>query len=186
MVLFINACARKGSRTLELAEYVLSTLKDDIVRVDIYDNSPTGLTPATLSLRDDLLAAGGLDHPMFNRAHQFASADTVVIAAPYWDMLFPAVVRAYLEEVTVVGVTLRYNENGQPEGLCKAKKIIYVTTAGGKIVHNFGFEYVRTLASEFYGITEAEFVVADGLDLFGADVAAILDRTKKAYHTEKS
>lgn len=42
---------------------------------------------------------------MFKYAKQFAEADEIVIAAPYWDLAFPATVRIYFEAITVTGIT---------------------------------------------------------------------------------
>lgn len=57
----------------------------------------------------------------FDWAKEFASADAVVIAAPYWDFSFPAVLKQYLEAITIVGLTFYYTEEGFPKGLCKAE-----------------------------------------------------------------
>ena len=115
---------------------------------------------------------------MFRWARQFSEADVIVLAAPYWDLMFPAKVRAYLEEVTVAGITFQYNEDGIPQGLCKAKRLIYVTTAGGPIIYNFGFEYVKALAQGFFGISDVRMFKAEGLDIQGADVNQIMERAK--------
>ena len=71
---------------------------------------------------------------------QVVAADVIVMAAPYWDLAFPTKIRAYLEEITVSGITFRYGADGIPLGLCQAKRLIYVTTAGGPIIQNFGFD----------------------------------------------
>jgi FMN-dependent NADH-azoreductase len=94
--------------------------------------------------------------------------------------MFPAVVKAYFENVTVSGLTFSYSESGIPYGLCKAKKLIYVTTAGGPIIHNFGFDYVSTLAKCFYGINDVQLVKAEGLDIHGADAPKIMEETKRS------
>ena len=39
-------------------------------------------------------------------------ADTVVIAAPFWDLSFPAILKKYIEAVTVAGITFRYSDQG--------------------------------------------------------------------------
>ena len=174
MILFINGCVREHSRTLELAQAVLAKETDRIEEVRLYPDGPEGLDAQKLSLRDELLAKGEYGHPMFDLARQFALADAIVLAAPYWDLAFPAKVRAYLEEVTVSGVTFRYGENGIPQGLCKAKRLVYVTTAGGPIFQNYGYKYVKALAQGFYGIPEVTMVKAEGLDIFGADPEAIM------------
>ena len=180
MILFVNGCVRENSRTLDLAQTVLAKETDTIEEVCLYPDGPEGLDTQKLSLRDKLLAAKEYDHPMFRFARQFAEAEAIVIAAPYWDLAFPAKVRAYLEEVTVSGITFRYGENGIPQGLCKAKRLIYVTTAGGPIFQNYGYKYVKALAESFYGIGEVSIVKAEGLDIWGADPDAIMAQAKAA------
>lgn len=179
MLLFINACVREESRTLDLARYVLSKENGDVQEVRLYPDGPDGLTAESLRARDELLGRGEGAHPMFRWANQFARADVIVIAAPYWDLMFPAKLRAYLEEITVSGITFRYGEDGIPRGLCRAKRLVYVTTAGGPIIQNFGFEYVKALAQGFYGILDVRLVAAEGLDIWGADVKAILEKAKR-------
>lgn len=179
MVLFVNACVRENSRTLELAKAVLERVSVEIEEVCLYPDGIEGLNGEKLKLRDELLANKNYDHPMFRFAKQFADADTVIMAAPYWDLAFPAKVRAYLEEVTVSGITFKYGTDGIPRGLCKAKKLIYVTTAGGPIIQNFGFEYVKSLAHTFYGIAEVSLIKAEGLDIWGANPTEIMQQAKK-------
>ena len=179
MILFINGCVREGSRTLDLARAVLAKETDDVQEVCLYSDGPEGLNEEKLYERDELLKNKDYMHPVFRWARQFAEADTIVIAAPYWDLMFPTKVRAYLEEITVSGITFRYNEEGIPESLCNAKRLIYVTTAGGPIVHNFGFTYVEALARCFFGIEDVRMVKAEGLDIWGADVETIMNQAKK-------
>lgn len=108
----------------------------------------------------------------------FANADTVVIAAPYYDLSFPAMLKQYFEQINVLGLTFTYSETGTPKGLCKAKDLYYVTTAGGPIISDeFGFGYVKALAKCFYGIENVYQIKAEGLDIIGADVEAILNST---------
>ena len=101
---------------------------------------------------------------MFRYARQFAQADEIVIAAPFWDLSFPAKLKIYLEQITVSGITFKYM-GGRPKGLCKAKKLTYVTTSGGPIFDDFGYTYVKALAQKFYGIEKSEAVRAMDLDV---------------------
>ena len=183
MVLFVNGCVRENSRTLELARAVLESIGDTTEEVRLYPDGPEGLDAEKLRLREELLAAKAYDHPMFRFAKQFAAADTIVMAAPYWDLAFPAKMRAYLEERPVSGITFQYGADGIPQGLCKAKRLVYVTTAGGPIVQDFGFEYVKTLAQLFYGISDTFLVKAEGLDIWGNDPSEILERAKRKITT---
>ena len=178
-ILFINACVRAGSRTRDLAQTLLSKLPGIVQEAKLYEMSLPMLDLDGMAKRN--LADQNEDYsdPVFDAAKKFAAADIVVIAAPYWDLMFPAVLKSYLENITVSGITFRYSEQGRPESLCRAKKLYYVTTAGGFIGQNdFGFSYVKALAQNFFGITEVYRYAAEGLDVFGADVEKILCEAK--------
>ena len=180
-ILFVNGCLRNNSRTLELAKHVLGALSGETEEVNLYS---AGLSPLSLSemeIRDKAARSKDFSDGIFTLAKQFAATETIVLAAPYWDLSFPAVVKTYFEKITVNGLTFAYGENGIPQGLCKGKRLIYVTTAGGPIVYNFGYEYVSTLVKGFYGIQETDFVCAAGLDVYGADVAKIMSDAKKSF-----
>lgn len=178
-ILYINACCRENSRTDELARHLLGKLQGDVQTVDLYDLNISPVDAHLLSKRDSLLKDGRTDDEMFSLARQFSSADTFVIAAPYWDLMFPSVLKVYLENITVCGITFRYSEKGIPQSLCKAEKLYYVTTSGGFIgENNFGFDYVKALSSAFFGISDVKFFPAQGLDIYGADVNAIMLKAK--------
>lgn len=175
--LFVNACVRDGSRTEELAGFFLDRWKDEVREVNLQRENIQPLNGLTLTLRDRLVEERMEDHPLTRYAWDFARADTVVIAAPYWDLSFPSSLKVYLEAVSVCGVTFRY-ENGVPKGLCRAERLFYVTTSGGPVVRDFGYSYVRELAVSFYGIRRTERFCAEGLDMSGADVEGILAGAK--------
>ena len=179
-VLYINACVRKNSRTNELAQYALSKFKDEIEEVNLNMEKILPLDEERLSLRDNLIQNKNYNHPIFDYAKQFAKADLILIAAPYWDLSFPTILKAYFENIAVSGITFYYSEKGYPSSLCKAKKLIYITTSGGPIVSDeYGFGYVKALAKNFYGITDINYVKAEGLDILGANIPEILEKTKQ-------
>ncbi|MEE1256074.1 MAG: NAD(P)H-dependent oxidoreductase [Lachnospiraceae bacterium] len=184
-LLFINACVRgKDSRTLQLAEQLLESIreenkKDMAFHIEEIRLSTENLLPFNyerLQRRDELLTNGIITDTMFDYANAVAQADMLVIAAPYWDMSFPATLKIFFEAASVVGITFSYAEDGTPVGLCQAQDMYYVTTSGGFIGDcNFGFEYVNALC-KLYGIERSHFVSAQGLDLEGADVVAIMEQ----------
>ena len=180
-VLFINACVRPDSRTLDLARHVLEKIADEVEEVKLYEENLLPLDLEELALRDKAAKTKDFSSDVFRLARQFAGAEIIVLAAPYWDLMFPAVVKDYLEKITVCGLTFAYGKDGIPQGLCKGKKLIYVTTSGGPIFRNFGYEYVSALAKGFYGIEEVKCVKAEGLDIDGADVADIMASAKKTF-----
>ena len=176
MILFVNACVRKESRTLRLAKRLLNNLNGDIKEVRLEEVSFPIVDEAFIERRETLKNAGNYDDPMFDLGKDFANADTIVIAAPYYDLSFPAMLKQYFEQINVLGLTFTYSETGIPEGLCRAKSLYYITTAGGPILSDdFGFGYVKALANSFYGIKDVHQIRAEGLDVVGADVDRILD-----------
>ena len=175
MVLFVNACVRKASRTRALAAYLLEKLEPPVREVRLADLELPTPDERFLQLRDTLGAKRDFAHPIFAQAREFVTADTVVVAAPFWDLSFPASLKRYFELVNVPGLAFVYTEQGLPRGLCMAKRLYYVTTAGGPILNDaYGFGYIRALAEGFYQIPEVRCIRAEGLDLPGADVEAIL------------
>jgi FMN-dependent NADH-azoreductase len=178
MILFVDACVRKDSRTKRLAEALLEKLGENVARISLEDIS-FGVTDETyLKKRDDLIAKGAFEDDMFALARQFAEADAIVIAAPYWDLSFPAMLKQYIEAINVLGITFEYTPEGFPKGLCKANKLYYVMTAGGNYVpEEFGFGYIKALAQNFYGIENVELIKATGLDIIGADSETIINET---------
>ena len=180
MLLFLNACVRKDSRTRRLADRLLAVLGEPVTELRLTEAVFPAADEAFLQKRDRLLAERKFDDPMFALARQFAEADEIVIAAPFWDLSFPAALKAYLEQINVVGVTFRYTPEGIPEGLCRAKRLYYVTTVGGDYFpREYGFGYVEALAKMFYGIPEVELIHATGLDIVGAPVEEILLAAEK-------
>ena len=163
-VLFINACVRENSRTLVLAKNVMKDMVGEIIEVNLNVENIEPLHSALLERREHLIQNGKFDDPLFRYAKQFAKADEIIIAAPFWDLSFPAKLKIYLEQITVSGITFKYM-NGRPAGLCKAKRLTYVTTSGGPIFDDFGYAYTKTLAQKFYGITKTVSVRAMNLDV---------------------
>ena len=106
MILFINACVRKESRTLRLANCLLSKLDAPYTEVRLKDIVFPVTNEAYLDLRNQLIAENKFSDPMFSLANQFAAADQIVIAAPHWDLSFPAMLKQYFEHINVVGFSM--------------------------------------------------------------------------------
>ena len=67
-----------------------------------------------------------------------------------------------------------FRSQGLPYGLGRARRLYYVTTAGGPIFANLGYDYVAALAKGLFGIRETHCFRAENLDVQGSDVSAIL------------
>ena len=174
-ILYVNACVRIESRTKQLAETLLRKLNKPYEEIRLADYPFPVVNEDYLNERDRLILKGDFQNPMFELARQFSEAETIVIAAPFWDLSFPAMLKQYLEQINVVGITFKYSQEGVPVGLCRASRLFYVTSAGGHFVpEEYGFGYIRALAQNYYGIQDVRKIEAVGLDIDGADVDAIL------------
>ena len=174
-ILYVNACVRKESRTKRLADKLLSKLGEPYEELCLEKIAFPIVNEEYLNKRDQLISAGDFQSPAFDLARQFSEAKTIVIAAPYWDLSFPSMLKQYLEQINVVGITFKYSEEGVPVALCKANRLFYVTTAGGLYVpEEYGFGYVKALAQNFYGIQDVRKIEAVGFDIYGANVNSIM------------
>ncbi len=181
-VLYIDCCIRRDlSRTRILAEAVLTALqaKGDyqVERLCLMDEPLNPLSEGFFAQRERLLTEHNHSHPRFRYAHQFSQADRVIVAAPFWDLSFPALLKLYIENVTVEGISFGVDEHGT-HGLCKAERLLYLTTRGGDYRNSkleMGARYLEALC-QFWGIPRFDVVAADGLDLGREEVKTILDR----------
>ena len=113
-LLFVDACVRGAeSRSRMLAERFLSSYAAAnpdaaILRRDLMRDRLEPQYPEVLARRDALAAAGKLDDPLFADAWQFARADRIVLAAPFWELSFPAILKIYLERVSMRDITFGY------------------------------------------------------------------------------
>lgn len=174
-VLYINACVRSESRTERIAKALLGKSGGIIEEVKLTEIDLQPLTEEKLRKRTQLIEERDYSDKMFDLAKQFQKADEIVISAPYWDFSFPALLKLYLENIYVTGLVSEYTETGEPHGLCSAKKLFFVTTAGGTYLPDFSYTYLRFLAQTCFGIPETELIKAEMLDIDGFDAEAITE-----------
>ena len=182
-ILFVDSCLRENSRTKLLADRLLQKMlaenpSAEVEKIQLQTADLQPLNEDILRQRDNLLQAGKTDDELFKFAKQFASADKIVVAAPYYDLQFPSVLKIYLENICICGITFKYSEQGIPIGLCSADELIYVTTAGGYLGnYNLGYDYLRSLCQMFFAIPKQRLIAAEGLDIYGNDPEQILQKT---------
>ena len=131
-----------------------------------------------------LLETGDFSHPRFRYAKQFANADLVVIAAPFWDLAFPALLKLYIEQVSLDGITFGANESGLV-GLCRGTDLVFLTARGGFYTDDpmeMGSRYLDALHT-FFGFDRYHCVAADGMDVAGFDGKASLEEACKKAET---
>lgn len=177
-LLFIDCCIRRAeSRTKRAADYLVEKLaalgRFTIDTLVLMDEPLANLQGDFFASREALLATGNRSHRRFDYAHQFAAADFIVVAAPLWDLGFPGLLKTYLENVSLDGVTFYADAEGC-HGMSNGKHLVYVTTRGGFYEGTpleMGSRYMEAL-SVFFGIGRYSCLFAEGLDSEGVDPEA--------------
>lgn len=119
--------------------------------------------PAPAELAPDLAAGAAVLNEFFN-------ADIVVIGAPMYNFTIPSQLKAWIDRILVAGKTFKYDANG-PQGLAGDKRVIVAISRGGY----YGADTPAALGEHletylrwvfgFIGITNPEFIFADGIQV---------------------
>jgi len=180
--LFVDCCiSQRGgeSRTRRLADAFLTAFRESHPdwEMETVDVAALGLRPFDVEMlneRDALASVGAFDAPVFDLARQFRAADAVVVAAPFWDLSYPAVLRTYMEYLSANGVAYHYDELGC-HGDCRGRWLAYLTSGGDfEREDSVGVIHWRQL-SAMCGIPRFEYVFAGGLDIDPSQAPALLD-----------
>ena len=111
---------------------------------------------------------------------QIKGADAIVIGLPMYNFGIPSTLKAYFDHIARAGVTFRYTENG-PVGLLGGKKVYIFATRGGLYAgtaKDSQTTYVRDFLN-FIGLSDVEFVYAEGLNMGEERKNAALDSAQR-------
>ena len=101
---------------------------------------------------------------------EFLAADIVVLGAPMYNFTIPSQLKAWIDRIVVAGKTFKYGANG-PEGLVSNKRLIVAISRGGFYAAGTplaALEHLETYLRGvfgFIGVTELEFISADGIQI---------------------
>ncbi|HOH54576.1 MAG TPA: NAD(P)H-dependent oxidoreductase [Paludibacteraceae bacterium] len=185
-VLYIKANAKPEgeSKTFRIADKFMEAYKkhhpqDEIVTLDLYKEDIHFLTVEDVMVHMSN-EVEEKENPMKRYALQFKSADKYIFAEPMWNLGIPAILKAYIDYVSIPNITFKYSENG-PIGLCQGKKALNITTSGGDYTEGMAAEwdlcdkYLKTIMG-LYGIFDYTTIRASNLDVIGMDVEAIVNK----------
>lgn len=185
-VLYIksNVKPEGQSRTYKISDAFIKEYKkihpnDEIITLDLYKENINFLKLEDLNTVFGPKTEESKNHPILKYAYQFAEADKYVVAAPMWNLSFPAILKAYIDYVSIVGITFKYTENG-PVGLCDGKKATFISSRGGSYSvgpasdFEMGERYIRTLFT-FFGISDFQSIAAENVDVQGVDVDKVIN-----------
>jgi FMN-dependent NADH-azoreductase len=97
---------------------------------------------------------------------ELQSSDTIVVAMPMYNFGIPSTFKAWIDRVARAGITFKYTEQG-PVGLLQGKKVIVVAARGGLYAgtpKDTQTQYLKDFFA-FIGLTEVEFIYAEGLSM---------------------
>jgi FMN-dependent NADH-azoreductase len=98
--------------------------------------------------------------------NELQRADVIVLGLPMYNFGVPSQLKAYFDHIARAGVTFKYSDKG-PVGLLTGKKAYVFAARGGLYVGtplDTQTSYVRDFL-RFVGISDVEFVYAEGLNL---------------------
>ena len=167
-LVIINSCMREDSRTKIILDSATKALAEryEIEAINVNSLALPPLSPEVLAER----SAGSVPKATVDIAKKIAAADRIVIAAPFWDMSFPAILKAFFENMSLYNIT--FTDNGATcTGLCKCKRVLYITTRGMDIptgdFRDQGTSYLKALSS-LWGLGDIITVAAWNLDYLPA------------------
>lgn len=176
-LIFIDACMRAGSRTRRIVGPLVAELSKrySVETVDLTRNIYTAADNHTLENRNN----GIVPEEYVALAKKIAAADRIVIAAPFWDMSFPAALKVFFENMSLFGVTFDTDDK-ECYGLCKAEKVLYITSRGMDICTGDPLEqatpYIKAL-SHLWGWGELTVIAAQNMDYSSPEeIEARIDR----------
>jgi FMN-dependent NADH-azoreductase len=108
-------------------------------------------------------------------------ADVIVLGVPMYNFDVPSTLKAYFDHIGRAGVTFSYSAQG-PVGLLTGKKVYIFATRGGLYAgksHDTQSAYLKNFLG-LLGITDVEFVYAEGIAISPESKDAAVAQAKKA------
>ena len=180
-MIVIDSCMRAESRTKLILDAAVAELSKRY-EVEIIDVNSLGLPPLDKVTYVDQRENGNVPSLAIELARKVATCDRLVVAAPFWDMSFPAILKSFFENISLFDIT--FTDNGTTcVGLCKCEKVLFITTRGMDIRTgdplDQGSPYLTAL-SFLWGLGEVITVAATNMDyLSPEDLALRIEAAKK-------
>jgi FMN-dependent NADH-azoreductase len=180
-----NSVSRQLTQRV-VAEWQATHPGTTVEHLDLATDAPTHLSVDSLGFRMGLAAEGLTDVQRRENeiseklVSQFLAADVVVVGAPMYNFSVPSQLKAWIDRVAQAGRTFKYTEKG-PQGLAGGKTVIVASTRGGVYSTNPALagldhqeSYLKTVFG-FFGVTDVQFVRAEGVAMGDAAKSKALD-----------
>lgn len=195
-ILLVTANPRKeSSRTHALSQKFLQNLKlstdCEVTHRDLVVDTPPHFDPLILK---------ALFTPEKERPSDVASAfksaktlteelfatDYIVFSMPMYNFNIPSIFKAYIDNIVLPGVTVKYHEDGKIEGLIQGKKCLIISTRGAAYADGWlkdlnHFEPYLNSILGYIGLTDIKYIIAEGVDFLAPE-----DQEKSLRNAEKN
>jgi FMN-dependent NADH-azoreductase len=174
----------QNSASRELSAAIVARWQDTVPGLEVtyrdLDAAPLPhLSGGSLAAADPIEASAAAQ-----ALQEFLDADIVVVGAPMYNFGIPSTLKAWIDRLAVAGKTFHYTANGA-EGLAGGKQVIVASSRGGfhqDAPSDFQEPYLRFMFG-FFGITDVEFVRAEGLAISTEQRAKSLEEAHAAIRT---
>lgn len=117
---------------------------------------------------------------------EFISADMYVIAAPMWNLSFPAPLKEYIDCIVQNDKTIKIEKGKKPKGLLKDKyrALVYIQSSGGKVpwvldaVMDKGENYVSSIMKTI-GIERVDEIKVDNTGTTKSEQFAAINKANE-------
>lgn len=145
-----------------IEEYIKNNPEDEVTELNLHDE---GCQYVDYEILCDSFERKGL---MVETANKFMEYDKFIISSPMWNLSIPAILKAYIDLITVKGITFQYSGLGIPIGLAKGKKAFYLGSRGGGYpfplsLIAFDMRYVKYIF-RFIGIKNFKNFILENVD----------------------
>lgn len=173
--------------------YKENNKEDEVIEVDLYKTIVPHIDEDVFNAWDKL--ASGVDFKNLseveaskltainNNLSQFMDADKYVFVTPLWNFGVPPVLKAYIDNLCILGKTFEYTEKG-PVGLLKDKKSIVIQSSGGiygsdaMSALEHGKSYLNVVLG-FIGVAERQEILIEGVNMVADGGMAIRNEKVK-------
>jgi FMN-dependent NADH-azoreductase len=175
------------SRTLQVSSAFLDRFRELhgdwlIDEINLFHETLPPLTARSVDGKYLLLGGKGLYgelretwEDIKQQINRFKEADAYLISTPMWNFGIPYVLKQYIDIIIQPQLLFHYVD-GHPEGLVKGRRMLVISSRGGEYTsaETAPFDhqepYLRAVFG-FVGITDIEFINAEGLDTVAAEAS---------------
>lgn len=168
-VLYIKASPKPKGKSAShrvaeafIKEYIENNPKDEVVELNLHEE---GCPYVNYEILCDSFERKGL---MVKTANKFVEYDKYIISSPMWNLSIPAILKSYIDLITVKEITFEYSKLGIPIGLAKGKKAFYLGSRGGGYpfplsMITFDMRYIKYIF-RFIGIKDFKSFILENVD----------------------